>query len=281
MARPIWTGAISFGLVNVPVKLFPAISHKEIRFHQLHDEDGARIQLKRVCSKDGEEVPYEHVVKGFPLGEEEYVPLTAEELKALDPEASRTLEIEDFIDLGKIDPIYWESSYHVVPDRGADRAYALLFHAMKRARKVAIGRLVMRTKKYLCSVRPFENGLLVSTMQYADELVPQAELEGMPEKERRPDERELKMAEKLIEALSTDFRPQKYQDDYRERVRELIERKAQGKEIIAPLPAARPAKVVDLMEALQRSLEARGERRVKAQAAKTARKKPVKKSRST
>jgi len=182
MARPIWSGSISFGLVSVPVKLFSATSPKEVRFHMLHDKDGGRIQQKRVCSIDGEEVAWEHIVKGFEISKGRYVTVAREELEAFNPRANKAIEIEDFVELAQIDPIYYESTYYLVPDRGAAKPYALLVEAMKRTHKVGIARFVLRTKQYLAAVRPLEHALAISTMLYADEVVSQDELEALPDK---------------------------------------------------------------------------------------------------
>jgi DNA end-binding protein Ku len=257
MARPIWSGSISFGLVNVPVKLFSATSPKEVRFHMLHDEDGGRIQQKRVCSIDGEEVPWEHIVKGFEIAKGRYVTVTKEELEAFSPKATRSIDIEDFVDLHQIDPIYYDHSYYLVPDRGAARPYALLLEAMKRTGKVGIGQFVLRTKQYLAAVRPMGRALALSTMLYADEVVDQSELEGLPAADAKPREKELHMAEQLVQSLATDFDPKKYKDTFREQVVALLERKAEGEEIVAePAEEVPRGKVVNLMDALAKSLAA-------------------------
>ena len=171
MPRAIWSGAISFGLVNVPIKLFTATSQRDVRFHQLHDKDGARIQQKRVCSKDGEEVPMEHIVKGYEVSRDTYVIITPDELDALDPKASRTIDILDFVDLDEIDPVYFDSTYYMVPEKGAAKAYALLLEAMRKSNKVAIARVVLRQKQHLVALRPLKNALSMETMLYADEVV--------------------------------------------------------------------------------------------------------------
>ena len=257
MARPIWSGSISFGLVIVPVKLFSATSPKEVRFHMLHDKDGGRIQQKRVCSIDGEEVSWEHIVKGFEISKGRYVTVTREELEAFNPKATKAIEIEDFVELPQIDPIYYASTYYLVPDRGAAKPYTLLREAMKRTNKVGIGRFVLRTKQYLAAVRPLGRALAISTMLHADEIVSQDELEGLPDAHAKPGERELKMAEQLIDSLAAEFDIGKYKDDYRQQVLALLERKAEGEEIVAEAPAEEPrGKVVNLMEALQKSLAA-------------------------
>ena len=255
MARSLWSGSISFGLVNVPVKLYSAVSPKEVSFHMVHDEDGARIKQKRVCSADGEEVPWEHIAKGYEVAPHRYVMVTRAELEKFDPKGTRTIEIEDFVDLESIDPIYYESTYYLGPDRGAAKAYGLLLEAMKKTGKVGIARVVLRTKQYVCAVRPIENALAMSTMLYADEVNDVGRIESIPEKPEKPSPRELEMAERLVEALATEWKPEKYKDRYREKVLDLLERKAQGETIEAPEEERRPAKVVNLIDALQASLE--------------------------
>ena len=262
MARPIWSGSISFGLVNVPVKLYSATSPKEVRFHMLHDKDGGRIQQKRVCSVDGEEVSWEHIVKGFEISKGRYVTVTKDELAAFNPKATRSIDIEDFVDLNQIDPIYYDHTYYLVPDRGAARPYALLREAMRKTGKVGVGQFVLRTKQYLAAVRPMEKALALSTMLYADEIVSVDELEGVPGAEAKPREKELHMAEQLVESLAAEFDPKKYKDTFREQVLALLERKAEGQEIVAEPTEEEPrGTVVNLMDALAKSLAAarRGE----------------------
>ena len=260
MPRAIWSGAISFGLVNVPIKLFTATSQKDVRFHQLHDKDGARIQQKRVCSKDGEEVPMEHIVKGYEVSRDKYVLITPEELDALDPKASRTIDIQDFVDLDEIDPVYFDSTYYMVPEKGAAKAYALLLEAMRKSKKVAIARVVLRQKQHLVALRPLRNALSMETMLYADEVVSPDTLEGLPEDVEVTD-RELAMAQQLIDSLADAFKPERYRDDYRERVLDMIERKAEGQEVVVAEEEEEQAPVVDLMAALEASLAAAKTRR--------------------
>jgi DNA end-binding protein Ku len=255
--RPIWTGAVSFGLVNVPVKLFSATSPQELHFHMLHDKDAGRIQMKRVCSVDHAEVPYEHVVKGYEVRRGQYVTLTREELEAFKPRAAKTIEIEEFVDLNQIDPIYYQTTYYLVPDRGAARAYELLREAMESQRKVGVARMVLRTRQSLCAVRPMGKALAVSTMLFADEVVSESSLSGLPDAKEKPREKELQMAEQLVKSLSAKFAIENYKDDYRGQVLALIEKKAEGEQIVAE-PAEEPrGKVVSLMEALQASLAAK------------------------
>jgi DNA end-binding protein Ku len=256
MPRAIWSGSVSFGLVNVPVKLLTATSPKDVRFNQLHDADHGRINQKRVCSVDGEEVDYAHIVKGYDLGGGRYVIIDPEELRSIDPEASRAIDIEEFVDLEDIDPIFFEHSYYLVPDERAAKPYALLVEAMANTRKVALGRFVLRTKQYLATMRAKDGVLVLSTMLYADEVVDMATLDVPTAEDTKPTERELSMAEQLVASLSTEFDPSKYHDTYREQVIELINRKADGEVIAAPAEPAAAAPVVDLMAALEASLAA-------------------------
>ena len=255
MPRSLWSGAISFGLVNVPVKLFSAVSPKDVHFNMLHGKDGGRIQQKRVCSVDGEEVPWDEIAKGFEIRRGRYVMLSKEELAALDPEKSRAIEIEDFVELDQIDPIHYDHTYYAAPDDGAERPYALLLEAMKRTNKVAIARIVLRTKQYLCAIRPMDKVLALSTMLYANEIVSAKELE-MPSKATKIVERELDMAEKLIESLAGDFEPEKYEDDHRTKVLALLKKKEEGEEIVAAEAPEPRATVINLADALAQSLAA-------------------------
>ena len=258
MPRSIWSGAISFGLVNVPVKLFSAVSKKTVRFNQLNKETGNRIQQKRVDPETGEEVTYEQIVKGYELTKDRYVVITPEELDALDPEKTRTIDIEDFVDLDEIDPVYYDHPYYLVPDKGATKAYGLLLGAMKEAGKVAIARVVIRSKEQLVAIRPGEGDvLMMETMLFHDEVVPSDDLDDLPSaKELKASDRELKMAQQLIDSLSSEFDPSRYRDEYRDKVLDLIERKASGEEIAVQPEAPQPARVPDLMAALEASLAA-------------------------
>jgi DNA end-binding protein Ku len=257
MARSIWSGAISFGLVNVPVKLYSAVSRKTVRFHQLNADTGHRIAQKRVDSVTEEEVPYEKIVKGFELTKERYVVVTPEELDSIAPEKTRAIDIEDFVDLEDIDPIFYDHPYYLVPDKGAAKAYGLLLEAMRESGKVAIARVVLRSKEQLVAIRPAGDVLTMETMIFHDEVVPADDLDEVPDaKELKTSDRELKMAQQLIDSLSSDFEPGKYHDEYREKVLELIERKADGEEIAIQPQAEEPAKVPDLMAALEASLAA-------------------------
>jgi DNA end-binding protein Ku len=262
MARAIWSGAISFGLLNVPVKLFSAVSKKTVSFRELRAEDGARIRHKRVSEGGGEEVPYEDIVKGYEISPEQFVVLTRDELAELDPKKTRAIEIQDFVDLDEIDPIYFEHPYYLAPDKGAAKAYDLLVRAMTDQRKVAIARFVLRNKEHLAAIRPMGDVLTLTTMRFADEVVPPDEIEELSaESDGKPGKRELDMAKRLVDSLTAKFDPGKYRDEYREELLDLIERKAEGKEIVAqPGADVEPTAAPDLMAALEESLAAvRGE----------------------
>jgi DNA end-binding protein Ku len=260
MARAIWSGSISFGLLNVPVKLYSAVSKQNVRFKELREGDGARIRHKRVAETDGKEVPYEKIVKGYEYAPDQYVVLTKDELSELDPKKTRAIEIQDFVDLDDIDPIYFEQPYYLGPDKGAERAYALLVQAMKEARKVAVARFVLRNKEHLAAIRPMGDVLTLTTMRFHDEVSSPQDLDGEvfeEAKPKKPEKRELEMAKQLIESLTSDFKPNQYRDEYREELLDLLERKAAGKEVVsAPTEEPKPTKAPDLMAALEESLEA-------------------------
>src|SRR5436305_4778653 len=228
MPRPSWSRSIGFGLVNVPVRLLSATAPKDVRFHQLHGTDHARIQQKRVCAVDGEEVPYEEIVKGYELSPGQYEVIEPEELATLDPESSHSIDLEEFVDLDQIDPIYFDKAYYLIPDKRAEKPYALLVEAMSRTNKVGLARFVMRTKQYLAALRAKDNALVLSTMLFDDEVVPLSDLDGLPDSAADLSEREVTMAEQLVASLSAAFEPGKYTDDYRQRVLDLIEAKAAG-----------------------------------------------------
>jgi DNA end-binding protein Ku len=255
MARAIWSGAISFGLVNIPVKLYSAVQRKTVRFHQLDQTDNQRIQQRRVNPRTGEEVPYENLVKGYEISPERYVVITPEELESLEPEKTRAVDIEDFVDLDQIDPIFYDHPYYLVPDTGATKAYRLLLDAMNESGKVAIARVVLRSKEHLVAIRPRDDVLTMETMLFADEVVSPDQLdEAAADGKAKASKKELQMAQQLIDSLAGDFEPDKYRDEYRERVLEMIERKAEGEEIVLEAPAEAPKEVPDLMAALEQSI---------------------------
>jgi DNA end-binding protein Ku len=271
MARAIWSGSISFGLLNVPVKLYSAVARRGIALREVRESDGARIRHRRVAEGTAEEVPYEEIVKAFEISPDRYVPLSKDELAALDPEKTRAIEVQDFVELGEIDPIYFDSPYYLGPAEGAERAYSLLARAMEESGKVAIARFVFRNKEHLAAIRPAGGVLSLTTMRFADEVVPPAELEDvLPAEEPKVGKREVEMAEQLIESLSRDFDPAAYRDEYREELLALIERKAEGEEVLtAPAPEApAPTRAPDLMAALEESIAAvQGRREAKTRKA--------------
>jgi len=263
MARAIWSGSISFGLVNVPVKVYPAVRQKDIHFTQL-DEKGNRIRYKRVSEKTGREVDYEDIKKGYEIEKGSYVMIDPEELEAARPEATRTIEITDFVELDEIDPIFYEHTYYLAPtgkDKGAAKAYALLLQAMEKQGKVAIGTVVMRNKQYLAATRPRDGVLVMSTMLFPDEVVAPDEVPDVPDRMPSVSDRELKMAAQVIDALATSWEPERYKDDYRQQVLKIIKQKAKGKEIVVSKETPEEAKVVDLMAALEASLDAAKQRK--------------------
>jgi len=257
MARAIWSGAISFGLVNVPVKLYSATSQKTVRFHQLSSKTGVRIRQQRVDPSTGEEVPYEDIVKGYEITPDRYVMIDPDELDALNPKATKTIDIEEFVDLEEIDPIYYDHSYYLAPTSGGAKAYRLLLDAMRESGKVGIGRVVVRSKQQLCALRPTGDVLTLTTMLWGDEVLSPDRLDELESVgEAQASDRELRMAEQLIESLSAAFDPSQFHDEYREQVLDLIERKAAGEEIAVQPQAEEPAAAPDLMAALEASLAA-------------------------
>jgi DNA end-binding protein Ku len=274
MARAIWSGSISFGLLNVPVKLYSAMARRSIGLHQIRESDGARIRQRRVVEGSDEEVPYEEIGKAYELTKDRYVPLSKEELAALAPERSRTVDVQDFVDLDQIDPMYFDSPYYLGPAEGAEKAYSLLASAMESSGKVAIARFVFRNKEHLAAIRPADGVLTLTTMRFADEVVPASDLDdALPEKAQKVAKKEREMAEALIDSLSTEFDPTSYRDEYREQLLALIERKAEGKEIVAAEPEEPQAtKAPDLMAALEESIAAVKDKRDGAGKAKPKRK---------
>ena len=254
MARSIWSGFLSFGLVSVPVGLYPATADQTVHFNQLHKGTSHRIRYKKVDEVTGEEVPTADIVSGYDLGGGEYVVVTREELKEVAPGKSETIEISDFIDLDEIDPVQFRTTYYLAPrGKGADRAYALLRQAMDDAGKVGIATMVLRDKEHLVAVRPGADVLILETMYFADEIrTPSEELDSLPQ-DASFQGRELDVARKLVESLTVPWRPDDYHNTYRARVMELIDRKREGQAVV--FEAERPkSNVIDLMAALEGSL---------------------------
>jgi len=258
MPRPVWNGNISFGLVNIPVKLYNTTKQISVRFHQLRKSDGCRIEYKKVCGSDGQEVSDENITRGVELSPDHYIVITPHELGALFPHATRSIEIEDFINPEQIDPVYYEQSFYLVPDKGAEKSYTLLLKAMQNTKRAGLAQFVFRAKAYLAVVRPIGKTLGLSIMVFPDEIVNVADSESLPDAEAMPPTKELELAEELIDTLTASFDPQKYSDTYRLRVKKLIDTKADGQDIITPPAAAdKPkAKVIDIMAALEASLAA-------------------------
>jgi DNA end-binding protein Ku len=256
MPRSMWGGSVSFGLVNVPVKLFAATSPKGVHFHMLRSTDNSRIQYKKVSAADGSEVPEDKIVKGYELEPEHYVTLTAAELDALDSEKNCQISILKFVDMKEIDCILFDKAYFLTPDENAAKAYALLLAAMKETKKVAIARMVLHSREHLVVLRPYKNAVSLFTLYYDDELVQTESLDSLPAEKDAPKAPELAVARQLVEAISGPFKPDEFKDEYRERVMELVKQKAAGKKIVAaPGAPARPTNVVDLMSALKASLK--------------------------
>lgn len=277
MARAIWSGTISFGLLNVPVKLYSAVARRGISLREIRESDGARIRHRRVAEGTEEEVPYGEIVKAFEITPDRYVPLSKEEMGALAPEKTRAIDVQDFVDLDQIDPIYFDSPYYLGPAEGAEKAYSLLARAMAESGKVAIARFVFRNKEHLAALRPSDGVLTLTTMRFADEVVPPSELEDvLPSGKPKVAKQEVEMAEQLIESLTRDFDPSAYHDEYREQLLGLIERKAEGKDVLTA-PATeepKPTSAPDLMSALEESIAAvKGKAKASKPAAKTGAKK--------
>jgi DNA end-binding protein Ku len=256
MARPVWTGTISFGLVAIPVKLYHAVRKQGVSFNQLDDRTLARIKYKKVSALDGEEVPEEHIVKGYEVSKDRYVVVDPDELEPFIPSATKTVELEEFVDLAEIDPVYFDSAYYVAPGTNP-KPYVLLAKAMEESGKVAIGRFVMRNKQFTAAIRAEDGKLIMSTLSYADEVLNPAEIEELQGLDAiEVSAKEVKMAESLVESLSATFEPEKYRDEYREQVLELIKIKASGQELQVPEAPTEKPKVVDLMAALEASVAA-------------------------
>ncbi len=256
MPRSIWTGAISFGLVNVPVKLYSAVQRKTVRFNQLDSEGNVRIQQKRVNPVTGDEVPYERLVKGYEIAPGSYVVVEPEELEALEPRRTKTIDILDFVDLEEIDPIFYDHPYYLAPGAGGSKPYKLLLEAMRETGRVAIGTVVIRQKQAVVALRPSGDVLQMATLIYADEVVPTDRLDDLPDDDVEIAERELAIAKQLVESLAAEWDPQRYKDEYREKVMQLIESKAAGEEVAVQPDTQEAAPVPDLMSALKASLEA-------------------------
>ncbi len=275
--RSMWKGAISFGLVTIPVSVYPATEEKSLRFNQLHDADHGRIRYKRVCEIDGEEVPYDHIVKGYEYEKDRYVVLTDEELDAVPVESSRTIDIQQFVDLAEIDPILFKKSYYLVPDETGAKAYALLRRALAEEQKVGIAKVSFRDKEHLAVLRFTDGVFVLETMYWPDEIRA-ADFDTL-DAEAKVRASEVEMAKSLIESLTQPWNPEAYRDEYREALLEVVEKKVAGEEIEVA-PEAAPARVVDLMEALKASVEAAKKKTPQVSGARRSSRAPAKKATS-
>jgi DNA end-binding protein Ku len=280
MAHAIWSGAINFGLVNIPVKVFTAVKSNELSFNLLHRKDEGRIKYERICSLDGKPVPWDEIVKGYEYEKGHYVILTDEDFAKVNPEATQSVDIIEFVELDKINPMFFDKPYYLEPTKQGRHAYALLREALSASNRVAIARVVLRTKEYICAVKPNGDALVMELMHWADEIVQQSSLE-LPDSVKLP-EGEMKMAKMLIDSMTVDeFEPEKFTNQYHDELLAMIEARAAGKELPkAPKKAPARGKVVNLMDVLQQSLEEskkqRGERKTAAsKSSPKGRKKPA------
>jgi len=279
MARAIWKGSISFGLVNIPIALYPATRREELKFRLLRKIDLSPVNYKRVAEKDGKEVPWDQIVKGYEYEKGKYVVLQDEDFQRVDIEATQTVDIQDFVELDEIDPIFFYKPYYLEPQKGGDKAYALLRDALKDSKKVGVAKVVIKTREYLAGVKPEDGALVLELMHFADELADTSKLH-IPKKVE-VGKREMTMAKSLIDSMSSKWNPEKYKDDYREALMEVIEEKVEagGKEIEEkPRKAPKPTKVIDLVSVLQKSLEETGGKRKTTRKSRTRKAHPAKKA---
>ncbi len=279
MARAIWKGSISFGLVNIPIALYPATRREELKFRLLRKTDLSPVNYKRVAEKDGKEVPWDQIVKGYEYEKGKYVVLQDEDFQRVDIEATQTVDIQDFVELDEIDPIFFYKPYYLEPQKGGDKAYALLRDALKDSKKVGVAKVVIKTREYLAGVKPEDGALVLELMHFADELADTSKLH-IPKKVE-VGKREMTMAKSLIDSMSSKWNPEKYKDDYREALMEVIEEKVEagGKEIEEkPRKAPKPTKVIDLVSVLQKSLEETGEKKKATTKSRRKQKQPAKKA---
>ena len=279
MARAIWKGSISFGLVNIPIALYSATRREELKFRLLRKTDLSPVNYKRVAEKDGREVPWDQIVKGYEYEKGKYVVLREEDFQRVDLEATQTVDIQDFVDLEEIDPMYFYKPYYLEPQKGGDKAYALLRDALKDTNKVGVAKVVIKTRQYLAGVKPEDGALVLELMHFADELADPDKLH-VPKK-LEVGKREINMARSLIGSMTSKWEPEKYKDDYREALMDVIEEKVEagGKEIEGkPRKAPKPTKVIDLVSVLQQSLEKTGAERKTTAKSRPKHKAPAKKA---
>ena len=279
MARAIWKGSISFGLVNIPIALYPATRREELKFRLLRKTDLSPVNYKRVAEKDGKEVPWDQIVKGYEYEKGKYVVLREEDFQRVDLEATQTVDIQDFVDLEEIDPMFFYKPYYLEPQKGGDKAYALLRDALKDTNKVGVAKVIIKTRQYLAGVKPEDSALVLELMHFADELVDPAKLH-VPKK-LEVGKREMDMAKSLIGSMTSKWQPEKYKDDYRKALMDVIEEKVEagGKEIEEkPRKAPKPTKVIDLVSVLQKSLEQTGSKKKATAKPRTRHKQPARKA---
>jgi DNA end-binding protein Ku len=269
MARPIWSGALSFGLVTIPVKAFAAVRDHSIHFNQLDAKTGARIKYKKVSEKSGREVDSDDIEKGYEVKKGEYVVVDPDELAELRPRSTRTIDIGDFVALDDIDPIYYDHTYWLAPDGdAAERPYRLLLATMEDRQRVGIGTVVMRNKQYLGAVRPLDGALALSTMRFADEVIPKSDIDSLPSQRSKPDAKELKLAGQIVDSLASDWKPEQYRDTYTDELKDLIARKAKGEDLVVEEgDEEADAEIIDLMAALEASISSAKKGRSKASSA--------------
>lgn len=264
MPRAIWSGSISFGLVNIPVKLYSGVRDHKVHFHQLDKKSGSRIRYEKVAEKTGKEVDSDDIQLGYEMGKGELVVVDPGELDDLRPRTTKTIDISDFVDLAEVDPVYYNRTYWLAPDgEAASRAYRLLVAAMEQRGRVGIGMVVMRNRQYLAAIRPREGALALSTMRFADEVIDVGDIDGVPSKSVKVEAKEKQLATQIIDSLAGPWKPEKYHDTYTEEVRELIAAHQKGRDVVVEEAPAAQAEVVDLMQALEASLKAarsRGDR---------------------
>jgi DNA end-binding protein Ku len=274
MARSVWSGSISFGLVNVPVKAYTAVHDHEVHFNQLEKKTGARIRYEKVSEKTGKEVTSDDIELGYEIRKGRYVTFDKSELEDLKPQSTRTIDVQDFVALADIDPIYYERTYWLAPDGDqAKRAYALLQAAMEDRERVGVGSVVMRNKQYLAAIRPLDGALAMSTMRFADEVVSRKDIDGVPQRATKPDAKELRLATQIVDSLASVWKPERYHDTYTEQLKDIIERKDKGEEVVVEDGAEEQGDVLDLMAALEASVQ-------KAKSKRSSSKKPAKKKAS-
>jgi DNA end-binding protein Ku len=274
MARSVWTGSISFGLVNVGVRAYTAVRDHDVHFNQLEKGTGARIRYEKVSAESGEEVDADDLELGYEVSDGRYVTFSRDELDELQPESTRTIDVSDFVALADVDPIYYERTYWLAPsDEASAKAYQLLLAAMEERERVAIGTVVMRNKQYLTAIRPLDGALAMSTMRFADEVVSRDKIDDLPSRRSKPDAKALKLATQIVDSLAGDWNPEQYEDTYAEQLRELIKAKGEGKEVAVEAAAPERSNVVDLMAALEASVDAaktaRGSRKADSKSSKS------------